>query len=59
MTPTRKKEIVHKLIFLAISLMLIYGVILYALNIDVNRVNVEKKRIEQSVKIHDYPDQID
>ena len=59
MTPTRKKEVLHKLIFLAISLILIYGVILYALNIDVNRVNIEKKRIEQSVKIHDYPDQID
>ena len=57
MTPTQKNELQGKLIFLVICLIALGGVIFFALKAETEKINQEKTRVEQSVKIHDYDDQ--
>ena len=60
MTPTQKNELQGKLIFFVIFLfgMGVLSIPIYkAWSIEAEKINQEKKRIEQSVKIHDYDDQ--
>ena len=56
-TPTQKNELKGKLIFFVICLIALGGVIFFALKAETEKINQEKTRVEQSVKIHDYDDQ--
>lgn len=60
MTPTQKEELQGKLVFAAlfvIGMLVILFFISKAWNNEAEKINNEKQRIEQSVKIHDYDDQ--
>ena len=61
MTPTQKKELLEKFTFFLVFLLgmsILSILIMKAWEVEAKKISKEKHRIEQSVKVHDYSDQI-